>query len=578
MKVKYFMWAFQPHFQGDVVYTATSVLKKLDERFEAEAFLVGFRRTDDGSGFPIGIEPDYSAYQPDLFASVPERAKLLMQSDPANNSIHTHHAAQERHLEKIRVRAYRRAIREVVDGAMGATPMVNFVTGPVEVNDYSVYIVLQLQDYVYNSIYRLKIDTKDGMGVECSLVDATIQELLGAFVKDLTLSSESGFMRLDQGELIRTAAKGLMYTPASAGGEMNALHGLYEACQAISTLTYESAEGIGTIAIARKHHPAIRVWIELNNPVPLDNYGAVRKLLQLASDRMALLSDSSVVYGLGEALPSYDPMAEDLFQIRFRRQFVWDLVHANWTMMHVRFGQPELKAPGFDRERFERDTPRILQNIGANELKTLGDLAARMASDAHGALLIVSDDAKSESARLQKQGMQVTPFRLTTDNISWVTSIDGAVLSDAEGNCFALGVILDGLASDRCLPSRGARFNSAIRYVYSDQGRLAIVKSEDGTISVIPQLRPQLQLSDIEDKLREFRELAESDFVTRRVFAGLMRWFERHRFYLSPELCDELNRLRSTAEDKFDDKDSGFRFAYHDFVPHPEMNNTYLID
>ena len=106
-------------------------------------------------------------------------------------------------------------------------------------------------------------------------------------------------MRLDHTELLRTAAKSLMYTPAAVGNEMNGLHGLYEACEAISTMTYEGADGVGTIAFSKRTHPAIRLKVELTNPVPLRDFGAVRKLLHLASGRMTLFSDSYVVYGLG---------------------------------------------------------------------------------------------------------------------------------------------------------------------------------------------------------------------------------------------------------------------------------------
>ena len=151
----------------------------------------------------------------------------------------------------------------------------------------------------------------------------------------------------------------------------------------------------------------------------------------------------------GEVLSSYDPSREDLFTVYFRRKFVWDLAHANWTMMHVRFGQPELKVPGFNRHQFETDAPRTLDGISTDAVKHLADLIGQLASGSHGALLIISADAQAEASRLKAQGMPVTPFRLTADNISWATSIDGAVLADFDGTCYAIGVILDGMASER---------------------------------------------------------------------------------------------------------------------------------
>jgi DNA integrity scanning protein DisA with diadenylate cyclase activity len=76
---------------------------------------------------------------------------------------------------------------------------------------------------------------------------------------------------------------------------------------------------------------------------------------------------------------------------------------------------------------------------------------------------------------------------LGEEMIRRVTSIDGAVLLDAEGRCHAVGAILDGRATADGRPARGARYNSALRYV-RDAGcpTLAVVVSEDGRVDVLP--------------------------------------------------------------------------------------------
>ncbi|MCE2482358.1 MAG: hypothetical protein J4F33_05610, partial [Alphaproteobacteria bacterium] len=56
----------------------------------------------------------------------------------------------------------------------------------------------------------------------------------------------------------------------------------------------------------------------------------------------------------------------------------------------------------------------------------------------------------------------------------------------AHGACHAIGVILDGVASSECTPSRGARYNSGIRYIDSSSNlRLAVIVSDDRTVDVI---------------------------------------------------------------------------------------------
>ena len=52
--------------------------------------------------------------------------------------------------------------------------------------------------------------------------------------------------------------------------------------------------------------------------------------------------------------------------------------------------------------------------------------------------------------------------------------------------CYSIGVILDGKATGRGTSTRGARYNSAIRYVESSPYPcMAIVVSEDGMVDVI---------------------------------------------------------------------------------------------
>lgn len=65
-----------------------------------------------------------------------------------------------------------------------------------------------------------------------------------------------------------------------------------------------------------------------------------------------------------------------------------------------------------------------------------------------------------------------------------MSSIDGAVICDIDGNCYAIGVILDGKASSKGNISRGARFNSTISYVDSRSEKVVgFIISEDGDIN-----------------------------------------------------------------------------------------------
>lgn len=102
--------------------------------------------------------------------------------------------------------------------------------------------------------------------------------------------------------------------------------------------------------------------------------------------------------------------------------------------------------------------------------------------------MVISAEAAAELTRLKNQATPIEPCVLTPKLLGHLTGIDGAVLVGTDGFCHAIGVILDGQATSKGDPGRGARFNSAIRYVESAKGRgistMATVVSEDGGVDV----------------------------------------------------------------------------------------------
>ena len=52
-----------------------------------------------------------------------------------------------------------------------------------------------------------------------------------------------------------------------------------------------------------------------------------------------------------------------------------------------------------------------------------------------------------------------------------------------------IGAILDGMVSEEADLSRGARYNSAIRYVNSHERTCAVVVSEDGYVDCFPEIK-----------------------------------------------------------------------------------------
>ena len=163
-----------------------------------------------------------------------------------------------------------------------------------------------------------------------------------------------------------------------------------------------------------------------------------------------------------------------------------------------------------------------------------------------------------------------------------ITAIDGAVLVDPSSTCHAIGVILDGSITKKGDPSRGARYNSAVRYVESQKEDhtytcLAIVVSEDGTVNLVPDLMPQISRSVILEEIEKLNELKEEENFDRKTFYGVMDRLSALESYLSPEMCEEINQLKREIEPRAREGANIWR-NFKDFVPNEDMNETYFLD
>lgn len=292
-------------------------------------------------------------------------------------------------------------------------------------------------------------------------------------------------------EIIRTAGEYLMYTPAWAAfsEEVKGFRRLFHVCNVISSLRYEGAEGIGSILFARRGHPNIEIILELTSPIIKDNYRGVRKLLEVSSEEFSLIGDTAYIYGLGR-IKDYDGSQEDLFLVKFTKHYTWELLHRNQRddldkiLMEVIYGQPRLPRPKIDKDKFSTVFKLIFPESEQNVNK-LWPLIQEAANQAHGTMIVISSDALSDANHLKGESTLIKPTALTPEIMQMVTAIDGAVLIDQNAICHAIGAILDGSALKEGDPTRGARYNSAKRYVKGRNNCIAVVISEDGTVDLV---------------------------------------------------------------------------------------------
>ncbi|WP_439625952.1 hypothetical protein [Gemmata sp.] len=482
------------------------LLKRLDDRFVPRVSAICVPR-DGATEQRIGVCSEHDALHPESFRGVQDRVKDLIANDPESASYlapdpeagwtPSHQQLLDTKVRRIRSRALVRAVTEAANNAAESTGFATIASWPFDYQDNNGVFVVQVQQEVYSQYHPLSKDSYTGAfgrreyRRERSLVDAVVwQYLLDAvqlFSSNAPISALTAVA--DHDYVFTRAGRSLAATAAIGTGHSLASQGLYDDLNNLSTLKYEGEEGRGTIVFARPEHPHIRVDASFVAPVPLSSPGAVRKLLQMTSREISALCDGRQVYGLGGIRDDYPLADEDAFTVRFERQFSWGLFHGSHAMMHVRYGVPSVKLPGFPHERFRATTRRVFPSLDPAAADNLAALAAGAASQGHGCMLVICRAAAEEAARLAAQCTRIVPVPMTTELLPRVTSIDGSVLVDTEGVCHAIGVILDGLASLRCSPDRGARYNSAVRYVYNrrEQDVVALVKSEDGMVSIFPE-------------------------------------------------------------------------------------------
>jgi hypothetical protein len=574
------MWPYQPHFQNSAEIDAGSLLKRLDPDFNCRLFLVGFLEKPQQDRHTICVVPDECVYQPELFAGTLQHANELGAYDPNEDGFHTHPIAQEDMICRKKLRGLQQAVQVTVDNSTNQSEWVSFVSWPVLVEGFYVLVVLQLSRADYGKYYHLERSSASGrfttpFSIQRSLIESTVNEFLSRCAEVLSKPEPGRGWRIvdDFDHILRSAGKRMMDAPAIAGGNREGLHGHFEACEALSTLLYEGAEGKGRLYYVDREHPSLRASLSLVDEISLRDFGAIRKALQLASGKLVLFCDSARVYALGH-VDNYDSTREDIFEVEFERQFSWRLMHGNNVLMRVRFGRPELPLRCFSQEKFQSDLARVFKSITPEATDVLAELASRVAEQKHGAMLVISAKAEQEANRLENQCTRVKPFHLTEELVPIVTSIDGAVLIDVNATCHAIGVILDGLSHFKCTPTRGARYNSAVRYVYTDKQSFAVVKSEDGQIDILPDLKPLVRKGDIDKRIEELRGYAQADLVDRKSFYDTMNWLDNHRFYLDSELCEEVNRLWPIAEKRMEVQDWLRQFPL--FAPSQEMNESYF--
>lgn len=574
------MWSYQTHFCGAQQAAAKRVFQELDSRLEPQVFLVGFLARSSQGRPPVCLEPaeDFWLTEEEFHGVdlVHRHGFACISTDAAPGD-----SSSGLQSELLLRRRIREAIALVIARNSTFPAELSYsVSMPSRVERYWVCAAVGLQNEVLRSHVALHTAEVHGHGrrvrVATSLIDAAMLEFLDLTTLELARPQPGRELsQIDPEETLRAAGRRLMNSVVWRIDE-NSVEGmpdLFRTFTTVSSLAYERKAGAGSVFIARRGHPALESRLEFSASARVRHHGHARKLLELTSADLALHTDSDRIYGLVD-VDRTRLDAEDIFEVKMSGHHHWELLHAGRPLMRVQYGQPSLPKTRIDAPKLRVDLVRIFDGISADDCEALISLVETAIEESHGTMLVISAAAAEEALRLAAQCIPVRPRKMSAELLRHVTPIDGAVLLSPDAHCHAIGTILDGIAAANGDPSRGARYNSAVRYVESTQAAcLAVVVSEDGRVDYVPDLRPPISLIEIQTRIDALERLLASKRVKRRVYYEIITWFDSHRFYLLQDHCARLNNLVSEIEGMFESTEPHLLTSIHAvYSPHPQMD------
>ena len=490
-----YIWPHQRRYREAAQHIAQALFDALDDDLEPYVQLLALP-ADPAAGLPVlQVPADNEAELPAAaFAGAVARAR---HAPPSGRPVANLLTESDMSPGLLRLRYESRNILDTVQEVLneldegGAATYQHFAGWPVRINDYLVFTLLRVRRKPLRSYPALQPHRfyTNGRPLANSLLVAALYRFSEECVKSLT-EPEPGagflFRPRETDELLRASGRSLLDTPAHALGADPGVAQLFTTLNTISSLRYEGAEGVGRLLLAQRGHPNVEEVFALTCPTELSDYRAVRKLLEMTSHDVHLLADGEKVYALGRQVGHYEASREDLFDIHFVTHYAWEFAHAGQVLLRSRYGLPTLPRPRLNRVRFKRDLKRTFPEMRPEKSLLLWEVVLEASRQPKGTLLVITTEALAEADRLKLQCTLIEPVPLTPLITQLITSIDGAVLLDPQGYCYSIGVILDGKASGHGTSTRGARYNSAVRYVESSPYPcLVVVVSEDGMVDVL---------------------------------------------------------------------------------------------
>ena len=528
--------------------------------------------SQDGKHQVTGVDPENGPFDANDLRSVEEKLAAILEAHP-DSDLTIRHPGPYGSREDLPLRRCRaQAIAEAMQESDKLEGHCFFVSDSTPYLEYEIHVCVGLPDEILNSVPSLPRPITDRYGTGRplkSFAHAIIHTCLESADMALYLPDpgRKPFVLENCAELIRRSADRFINN-ISLDLTSNAA-GLFSAINDISSQTYERSGARGQLIIADDDNLTRNRRVTIKDPVRMLNTRSVRKMLELTDETTALLSDGQSVYGLGMCVS-----APNVAKIRIEGPSEWSLSIDDTELIRVSHQQATLPKKLLDRDLFEQVARKTLCDV---DTERIWKAFQNSLDSGHGTTIVVSQNPLSEVNRLGQEALAIEPAFLGHEEVARLGRVDGAVFLGPDGRCYAFGVILDGKATDTGDRSRGARFNSAVRYEQeSCFDTMAIVISDDGMVDLIPPLMPQKSRTEVEEAVQDYCDYSGQENNDDKKWTRLDDRVRDLGFYLN---LDQCSRVNDAYESEMGIRRMNNETVHHKepLQPHPYMSPSYFI-
>lgn len=568
---KLFMWGYQFHFCKNLEILAREVIKNIAPIIYPKSMLVGIRKDGDVNKYPVCLQPEDGQWDPSIFENCKERADEIYSEHPDHEILYGDAPRMRDKPERIRKKSVLQAVQEVTNKYDLKHNTRTYRGWPTVVNGFYVVPILQFRETELGRYPALSERISwERWTSSIGLVESVIEELLMDAAKTLEEEEPGRYPTLiekDTTTILRKAGKQFC-NAISLFTRTIRMPDAFEILNTISSLRYEGASSSGSIVFTTSECQHTVLSVCFKAPIPLHNHKLVRKIVEMSGDELhCICRGSAQITGLG----ALHGLSSPVFRAVFTDHYCWSLYFGQVLLMKSAYGVPRLPSVRLDKETFLSNVRRVLRMDDLDSVEHLWQIVEAAMQQSHGTLIVMAEAAEKEAIRLSKQAIGIEETPLNSSLTKSLSGIDGAILIDTLGSCHAVGVILDGMSAEEEDMSRGARYNSAIRYAKSSGSpTLCIVVSEDGDVNMIPTLKPQIRESDIGSMLALLKTRCASNYHEP------LNWLEKHRFYLTGPQCDVVN-IETERLHKLVNETTDMWIERARFIPSPDMNDSYFL-